>query len=366
MAEEAFVLSPMSARASLPSEADYDAIRDAFMETARGRWFLSEFARRNRNTDTSMVLDAVARIEAGLVTQKQASTIGTLDAIRSAIRDAEGAVTAAMSRIDGDELVLAARDGVRIVRDVASMLRDCGADTRICDLLDTQVAAIDADQSRATTCIQQTAVLATFEDLVQRIERIVGGDGAPAERAAPASPPAAYGAPDKYQASVTPLFKTAPEVAAERQQATSAADPSPAPAVDSAPAEHDVTAGPDAATSDADSVQDLAVLDMVAMEMGAIDPDEAERASEPELAADARSIAPAAEIADVIQNSIEDSLEDSPPHDLPETAIAAMQQPSLGAALISSGVVTDPRAPAPDPLAPIRRMSQAEKIAFFS
>ena len=47
MANEAFALSPISARAAEPNEADYDAIREAFMETARGRWFLGEYAKRN-------------------------------------------------------------------------------------------------------------------------------------------------------------------------------------------------------------------------------------------------------------------------------------------------------------------------------
>src|SRR6202795_5395438 len=71
MADEAFALSPISARAALPSEEDYDAIREAFMETSRGRWFLGEYAKRNRNADTSMVLDAVARIEETLAGQRQ-------------------------------------------------------------------------------------------------------------------------------------------------------------------------------------------------------------------------------------------------------------------------------------------------------
>ena len=42
MADDAFALSPISARASLPSEEDYAAIAEAFMETSRGRWFLTE------------------------------------------------------------------------------------------------------------------------------------------------------------------------------------------------------------------------------------------------------------------------------------------------------------------------------------
>ncbi len=73
MADKAFALSPISARAALPDEADYDAIREAFMETARGRWFLGEYAKRNRNADTRMVLDEVARIERTLEVLQQST-----------------------------------------------------------------------------------------------------------------------------------------------------------------------------------------------------------------------------------------------------------------------------------------------------
>lgn len=41
-------------------------------------------------------------------------------------------------------------------------------------------------------------------------------------------------------------------------------------------------------------------------------------------------------------------------------------QASLGASLIANGIISKPSSPRSDPLAPIRRMSQAEKIAFFS
>ncbi len=45
-------------------DLDFDAIEAAVMETARGRWFLKEFARRNRNADTQAVLEAVDRLKA--------------------------------------------------------------------------------------------------------------------------------------------------------------------------------------------------------------------------------------------------------------------------------------------------------------
>ena len=45
------------------SGLDYEEIEEAVMETARGRWFLTEFARRQRASDTKILLDAIRRLE---------------------------------------------------------------------------------------------------------------------------------------------------------------------------------------------------------------------------------------------------------------------------------------------------------------
>jgi hypothetical protein len=45
------------------SIADYEAIEAAVMETERGRWFLREYAKRNRNADTEVLLEAITRLE---------------------------------------------------------------------------------------------------------------------------------------------------------------------------------------------------------------------------------------------------------------------------------------------------------------
>src|SRR5215217_7092290 len=107
MANEAFALSPISARAAEPSEQDYDAISEAFMETSRGRWFLGEYAKRNRNADTRLVLDAVARIEQSLAAQKQTVADNTLAdalaAIRAAVGEAQAAATAALDGLALDQ-----------------------------------------------------------------------------------------------------------------------------------------------------------------------------------------------------------------------------------------------------------------------
>ena len=41
----------------------YEALESAVMESARGRWFLAEYARRNRAADTVMLLDALKKLE---------------------------------------------------------------------------------------------------------------------------------------------------------------------------------------------------------------------------------------------------------------------------------------------------------------
>ena len=58
------------ALAVIPPEAlsddEYRTLCEALAESARGRAFLAEYARRNRHTDTEAVLVAIARIEANM------------------------------------------------------------------------------------------------------------------------------------------------------------------------------------------------------------------------------------------------------------------------------------------------------------
>jgi hypothetical protein len=140
----------------------------------------------------------------------------------------------------------------------------------------------------------------------------------------------------------------------------------------------------DASAADA---QDEAVLDMVAMEMGAADEfdldDNAlmiieEPPIEPQAAAEPEMIGKAPEMDAVAQEPVTVAPEPITRTPIPplvlSPAFAARPAParetrmevSLGSTIIASGIVKKPGAAANDPLAPIRRMSQAEKIAFFS
>src|SRR5882672_11157613 len=85
MADEAFALSPISARAAQPSEEDYAAISEAFMETSRGRWFLGEYAKRNRNAETRL---AEAKFAEAKLAEVLAAIRGAVDAAQASATEA--------------------------------------------------------------------------------------------------------------------------------------------------------------------------------------------------------------------------------------------------------------------------------------
>lgn len=57
-------MSMTSGAAGLPEITEsYESIEQLVMETPRGRWFLNEFARRQRSKELAVILDSIARLE---------------------------------------------------------------------------------------------------------------------------------------------------------------------------------------------------------------------------------------------------------------------------------------------------------------
>lgn len=56
-------MSVTEGRSRESAPVDFDAIRDAVMETPRGRWFLSEYANRLNTGGTASLLDSMKRLE---------------------------------------------------------------------------------------------------------------------------------------------------------------------------------------------------------------------------------------------------------------------------------------------------------------
>lgn len=394
MADEAFALSPISARASLPSEEDYDAISQAFMETSRGRWFLGEYAKRNRNADTRMVLDAVARIEQTIAAQKQAASESRLTealaAIRRAVDEAQGAAHAAVQNLELEENLAPVRKGSRIIKEISWRWREIGADSRICDLLDSQVGAIDDACGQIASMSPQAALSAAFDLVKARIAALDGSDtAAPPAAEETVRPPSSSAASDAMPAAVETMQETSAandsaaamsmpdeavveaaetlEMTAEIIETTAEATDATAEVADMAAETLDVTSEAAGESAEAAEAYDEALLDMVALEMAA--PDLAELDDAPSAAADEIHAmeSPSAEPIIVAEKPQPVAAAEPPPvqPSLPPSA-EPLVEPSLGSTLLANGIVQKPRPAISDPLAPIRRMSQAEKVAFFS
>jgi hypothetical protein len=59
---------------------DFDAIEQAVLETERGRWFLAEYTARNRRSETTTLLNSIARLEKSVATELYEKTHATNDA----------------------------------------------------------------------------------------------------------------------------------------------------------------------------------------------------------------------------------------------------------------------------------------------
>lgn len=410
MADEVFALSPIAARPVQPSEADYDAIKEAFMETSRGRWFLGEYAKRNRNADTRMVLDAVARIEETIAAQKKPVRDPLLDealaALRAALAEARDATAAAVDDLAIEQNLAPVRKGARVIREIAWRLREIGADGRICDLIDSQVAAIEGAAAKLAPADLASALSGAFDRIEGKIAAFDADEAAASPPPADATPPeTADGAPivqtqaEPEASGTMQASPVLPEAQAETQPASPAAANAPAAA-------SQIASEP----VDAFDASDEALLDMVAMEMAAPDTDEAyeprledaevyekqieanqaggnqvqenrvqsSRIDAPQTQADGTSVNGSWEIDVTFASDASEAVEAAvvsaalppktplQPAPEPEPAAAPAPATSLGSSLIANGIVARPRAPGPDPLAPIRRMSQNERIAFFS
>lgn len=465
MANEAFALSPMSARAAEPNEQDYDAIREAFMETARGRWFLGEYAKRNRNADTRMVLDAVAKIEEALAAQRQPVVEDRLPealvAIRHAIREAETIAIAAFDPAAIEASLAPIPRGLRIIKEISWRWREIGADGRICDLIDSQLASIEAACAQVSTIDPRSDLKAAFDLLKDRIDQTDADATPQAARPSPApvqetpssaaEAPLAEAAPAAMASEAPVAFTEAPQDIAEAIEPEAATDAAgivseafsvaeqatdaalePETIAESRIAPEDIAFEEPATEAFAEvtdefsldaaaEAEDEAILEAIALEMAAPDPEFDEIIEPVEMEATvpepvvAEAAAPiAAEIPEPIAPEpsapepvaaaavVEEPVEEAPiameslarlTNAIAEAAAEVMEQPapvmaasatfgaaqattlpmtspvpeaSLGATILASGILQKPRAAANDPMAPIRRMTQAEKIAFFS
>jgi hypothetical protein len=423
MADDAFALSPIHARASLPTDGDYDAICEAFMETSRGRWFLTEYARRNRNADTRMVLEAIERLEQNLASQKQAQaeapaqtavetqaeaapTVDLWPELAKAFTKARIEIAQRLVRESNEQAYEAIRSSVETIRSVSWALRERGFDARICDFFDLQVNAITDGytglMAEASVADETEAeVLAAFDALIEHVEGLTKtsdpetehldavvdavadamneDDDPPVQEAAEEEITTMVIPPPPEPATTTPVAIASETDAAFREIYGDDGDieiveaPAPEETVAAAPTEPEINRqrlfeakiepyqppqGAATGTAPITAADDIEIIDTVAPEPLARE-EPTPRAAAPVQAVTADP--PARQHAATPERA--PTPQPAPPQ--PAAAQASGGPPSLGQALLDSGVIAGP-AGRSDPLAPFRRMSQAEKIAFFT
>jgi chemotaxis regulatin CheY-phosphate phosphatase CheZ len=188
----------MGERGSLTaiSEAEYETIEAAVMETARGRWFLSEFAQRNRTADTRILLDAISRLEQAVTGER---AVQNMDRVRFDLMEMAKAIARTKSEIaaiqspdlEQSRLTAASESLDAIVRtteratsdileaaehvqETAWTLREKGADENLCGELDRRATEIYTACSFQDLTAQRTGkIVNTLRYLEGRINAMI-------------------------------------------------------------------------------------------------------------------------------------------------------------------------------------------------
>ncbi|GJD53164.1 hypothetical protein OPKNFCMD_5935 [Methylobacterium crusticola] len=210
----------MAGTPSLPTRPveEYDVIETAMLETARGRWFLGEYARRNRSADTGVLLDAIGRLENAVAadrgppgmerlrfdliemakaisrTKSEIAAIHTPDQDQSRLGEASEALDGIVRTTERatSDILQAAEE----VQEVAWTLRETGADSRVCDRLDQNATQIYTACSFQDLTAQRTSrIVHTLRYLEQRLTAMIeiwaSADDPPAQAGTATAPEAA-------------------------------------------------------------------------------------------------------------------------------------------------------------------------------
>ncbi|HEX8416138.1 MAG TPA: hypothetical protein VF641_00900 [Methylobacterium sp.] len=194
-------------------DEEFGRIESAMGESARGRWFLQEYARRNRSADTDMLLGAIQRLEGVVTSERQTVHV---ERVRDDIMDMAQAIARTKAEISAisapdhdhsrlnvasvalDAIVRATEratseilSAAENVQEAAWTLREAGSDGAICDALDRDATQIYTACSFQDLTAQRTArIVQTLRYLEERLAAMIAiwDDGAAPSPAAAADP----------------------------------------------------------------------------------------------------------------------------------------------------------------------------------
>jgi hypothetical protein len=214
MSDEPFAVSKVSAAPA--AQVDYDSICAALMDTARGRWFLQEYARRTRGADTQLLLAAIRRIEAVVCAERNTQA---QQGFRTDLIEMAKAITRTRAEVAeiGSDAALHAESGrpgsrasplpqpsqprdvfaaAERIRDVTWAMRGHGFDPSTCDQLEELAASILSASSLRDPADRRASKLSeVLQYLEHRIDTLLesSADGSASAAEPPAEADHAFG-----------------------------------------------------------------------------------------------------------------------------------------------------------------------------
>lgn len=156
---------------------DFQHIKDAVLETSRGRWFLDEYARRIRAGNTVRVLDAIARLET--VVLQQASLVDAGDHDKELITRPE-ATQEHIGKIAPSDDVAAVQEKLL---DIVWYMRERGFDGRLCTAISheaNKLSGLAGHRAYDESAESAVAKYSPQSDIAQRCEEKINTDSMPA------------------------------------------------------------------------------------------------------------------------------------------------------------------------------------------
>lgn len=183
--------------APVNTDVEFNAIKEAVLDTPRGRWFLEEYARRNRNADTNQLLEAITSLGDSVGTADPANA--HLDVLRRELQEMSASIqqtrfeiSAIKPQNDDDNRIMAATEELDAIvtateratsdilsaterlQDIGEKLRESGVDADLCDEIDTHATGIFmACSFQDITGQRTTKVVNVLRYLEQRVNAMI-------------------------------------------------------------------------------------------------------------------------------------------------------------------------------------------------
>jgi len=161
----------LHALAALSSDADYEAAYAAVTATERGRWLLAEYASRNRQADTRMLLGALARVEAAIRAELPPQIPG---AVCRDLMELAAAVERIEAMLSGGWLPDTGGAALERIHDVAFALREREVDATLCDAVENAVREIGSVVAQSEAALEGARrAAALLQDIKGRLDAMI-------------------------------------------------------------------------------------------------------------------------------------------------------------------------------------------------